>query len=59
MRSLMICKPHPVLAGDQIEKNEMGGTCSTYGGEERSLQGFGGAAWGKEATWKTQAQMGG
>jgi len=31
MRSLMICRPHPVLAGDQIEKNEMGGTCSTYG----------------------------
>jgi len=23
--------------------NEMGGTCSTYGGEERRIQGFGGA----------------
>jgi hypothetical protein len=27
-------------SGDQIEKNEMGGTCSMYG-EERCLQGFG------------------
>jgi hypothetical protein len=29
-------------SGDQIEKNEMGGTCSTYGGEERFMQDFGG-----------------
>jgi len=28
-------------AGDKIEKNEMGGTCSMYG-EEKCLQGFGG-----------------
>jgi hypothetical protein len=27
MRSLMICTPHQILLGDQIE-NEMGGTCS-------------------------------
>jgi hypothetical protein len=25
-----------------IEKNEMGGACSAYGGEERRMQGFGG-----------------
>jgi hypothetical protein len=25
---------------DQIEKNEIGGACSTYGGEERRIQGF-------------------
>jgi len=30
MRSLMICS-HPYFSGDQIEKNEMGGACSTYG----------------------------
>jgi hypothetical protein len=24
------------------EKNEMGGACSAYGGEERCVQGFGG-----------------
>ena len=27
---------------DQIEKNEMGWACSTYGGEETYVQGFGG-----------------
>jgi hypothetical protein len=26
----------------QIEKNEKGGACSTYGGEERGIQGVGG-----------------
>ena len=28
-------------AGDKIEKNEMGGSCGTYGGRERCVQGFG------------------
>jgi hypothetical protein len=28
--------------GDQIEKNEMGGAYSMYGGHERFIQGFGG-----------------
>jgi hypothetical protein len=27
---------------DKIEKNEMGGTCSAYGGKKRCIQGFGG-----------------
>jgi len=35
--------------GDQIEKNEMGETCSTYG--ERCIQGFGCETSGKETTW--------
>ena len=30
-KSLMISTAHPVLFGYQIEKNEMGGACSTYG----------------------------
>jgi len=30
MRGLMICTPH-----HEIEKNEMGGACSMYGGVER------------------------
>jgi len=38
----MICTAHQYCSGDQIEKNEVGGTCSTYGGEERLIQGFGG-----------------
>jgi len=28
--------------GDQIEKNEMGMACSTYGGEKRCIQDFDG-----------------
>jgi len=33
IRSLMICTPHQILFADQIEKNEMGGACSTCGRE--------------------------
>jgi len=33
MRSIMICTP-PSSSGDKIEKNEMGGACSGYCGEE-------------------------
>jgi hypothetical protein len=39
---------------DQFKKNEMGGTCNTYWGEERFIQGFDGETGGKESTWKTQ-----
>jgi hypothetical protein len=31
-----------VVAGDKIEKNEMGGACSSDGGGERRVKGFGG-----------------
>jgi hypothetical protein len=30
------------FSGDEVENNEMGGACSTYGGEEMRIQGFGG-----------------
>ena len=40
---------------DKMEKNEMGGTCSAYGGEERCIQGFGGETGGKEIIGETQA----
>jgi hypothetical protein len=40
-------------SGDQINKNEMGGACDTYGGQERCILGFGGETCGKETTWKT------
>ena len=36
----MICTPYPIYSGDQIE-NEVGRAYSTYGGEERCIQGFG------------------
>jgi hypothetical protein len=31
-----------IISGDQIEKNEMDGACSTYGGGERCIPDFGG-----------------
>jgi len=34
--SLMICTLHPICSDGQIEKNEMGGACSTYG-ERRGI----------------------
>jgi hypothetical protein len=37
-----------------FKKNEMGGACSAYGGEERCVQGFGGETRGKETTGETQ-----
>ena len=36
----LYCSPNNV-GGDQVEKNEMGGACSAYGGKERCIQGFG------------------
>ena len=38
---IFIYIPRPILFGDEIEKNEMGETCSIYEGEERYIQGFG------------------
>jgi len=41
-------KPHNLYSSPNstwvIKKNEMGGACYTYGGEERHIQGFGGEA---------------
>ena len=48
----MICTPHPILWGDKIEKNEMGGGCGRCGGRERCLQGFGGKPEGKKPLGK-------
>jgi len=38
----MICTAHQIFSGDKIEKNEMGGSCSAYGGGKKRIQGFGG-----------------
>jgi hypothetical protein len=35
--SIIIYSPHQILLGDEIEKNEMGGTCNTYGVLWRNL----------------------
>jgi len=42
----MICTTHQNCSGDKNE-NEMGGACSTYGGEHKCIQGFGGKPEGK------------
>jgi len=34
MRSLMICTPTQYCSGDQIQKNEVGVSCSTWGRAE-------------------------
>jgi hypothetical protein len=38
----MICTAQKYRSSDKIEKNEIGGECSTYEPEERRIQGFGG-----------------
>jgi hypothetical protein len=50
----LYCSPKN-YPGEQIANYEMSGTCSTYGEEERCVQGFGGETGGKETTWKAQA----
>jgi len=29
-----------IVSGDQIKKNDMGGACSTHGGEKMCIEGF-------------------
>jgi hypothetical protein len=55
---IFYCVLNILDSGNQIEKNEMGGACSTYGGTDRCIPDFGGETWGKATTWETQAQMG-
>jgi hypothetical protein len=40
----MLCTHQILYSGDEIKKNELDGACSTYGREERCIQGFGGEA---------------
>jgi hypothetical protein len=57
MKNFIIC-PHPQTSLGNLSKvkaNEVGGTCGTHGRGEKSVQGFGGKARGKETTWKTKA----
>jgi len=38
----MIRNLTPYCSGDKIDKNEIGGVRSTFGGEEKCIKGFGG-----------------
>ena len=40
--------------GDQIKKNEIGGACSTYGGEQRCIQDLVGKPEGKRPLGRTR-----
>jgi hypothetical protein len=42
------------LRDNQIEEDEMGGSCTTNGGEEEGVYVIGGKARGKETTRKTK-----
>jgi hypothetical protein len=48
MRSWIVCTPYPISCGDKIEKIEMCGPCSTFGGRERCVQRFAAETWRKE-----------
>jgi hypothetical protein len=52
MRSFLICT-HPQISlgkSSQVKANEVGGAYGTHGRGEKSVQGFGGKARGKEST---------
>jgi hypothetical protein len=55
MRSLMICTPHPVLLGDKIEKDEMGGAGNAYGERRGAYWVIGLETGGNKTTWDFQA----
>ena len=51
----MICIPHQLLLGDQIEKKRWAGHVAHMGDSRVVYKIFGGEAGGKETTWKSQA----
>ena len=55
MRKICECLFKHVHCTYLKEYEGMGTACSTYVGEERCIKGFGGEAWRKKTTWKTQA----
>jgi hypothetical protein len=55
MRNFIICTHPQISLGKSSQGEWVGGACSTHGRGEKSVQGFGGKARGKETTWKTKA----
>jgi hypothetical protein len=58
-RTVMIC----AARGDQVEEDEVGGTCGTCGGQEKFVHGFVGKPGGKitlgrhESSWEDETKM--
>ena len=50
VKSILICTCHQYYSGDQIKKNEMGGTYGVFGRGEKCIQNFGAQTRTKEAT---------
>jgi len=44
--------PKPISLGDHIKEDEVGCSCSTYGGYEKCMQGLGVKTCKKQNTWK-------
>jgi hypothetical protein len=40
-------------SGYHLKKDEIGGSCGTYGGKNKYIKGFGEKMWRKETTCKT------
>jgi hypothetical protein len=49
-----IFNPYLFSMNNQVEEDEMGGPCSTNGGEEERVYNIGGKVRGKETTRKTK-----
>jgi hypothetical protein len=41
IKKFVMCNTRQTLLGDQIKQGEMGGTYSTYGGDENCVKNFG------------------
>jgi hypothetical protein len=39
--------------GDHVKEDEIDGTCTTHGSDEKCMQKFGWKTWREETTWKT------
>jgi hypothetical protein len=50
---IIISTPHRILLGGGYIQDEISRACGMYGGEEKSLEGFGGKTWREETTRKT------
>ena len=55
----MICAPHRLLSGDQVQENEMAGTNCVYGREEKWAKGFDGNPDGKKSLRRRRASLDG